>query len=274
MLRDRGVLADDRVAYERLERNLGSSGGFARAIALAREGADWLWVMDDDAEPEPGALSTLLDSPWAADPDVAVLAQDVVNPDGTRQAGARGRFAGRAVALEPDEHVDGAELGFATFVGMLVRGGAARATDTPKAEMFMWADDYEWCLRLGRLGSLRLVPASRILHKDVGHGFETRRGRLVNRATGWSYGATPYAGFWRNVCGARNWVWIRKTYFGESVFGATLTVAQLVAKALLYDERPFARIPWLVRAGIDGRRGVFRNVTPQEWAERLRRETA
>jgi GT2 family glycosyltransferase len=200
-----------------------------------------------------------------------VLAQDVVNPDGSHQTGARGHFAGRAVALAPDAHLDGTELGFATFVGMFVRGAAARATAPPKAEMFIWADDYEWCLRLARLGKIRLVPGSRIVHKDAGHGFQTRRGALVNRLTGWSYGASPYSGFWRNICGARNWVWIRKTYFGESATGAVMTTLQLVGKALLYDDRPFARIPWLVRAAVDGRRGVFRTITPQDWARRLSR---
>ena len=271
LLEELGLTADPRVAYERLDENRGSSGGFERAVELARVDADWLWVMDDDAEPEPGSLERLLDSRWAADPETAVLAQNAVNPDGSLQIGARGHFGRRAVALAPGDHVDGAELDFATFVGVLVRGTAARAESPPRGEFFIWCDDYEWCLRLRRQGRIRLVPASRIVHKDVGHGFTTRRARIVNRVTGWGYGATPYAGFWRNICGARNWVWIRKHHFGETAPAAALTVAQLIAKALLYDERPLARVPWLVRAGIDGRRGVFRNITPREWAERLGR---
>ena len=272
LLRERGLLADERVTYLRLEENLGAAGGFARAIDCARRSdCDWVWVMDDDAEPCADALATLLAAPAAADPGTAVLAQAVVNVDGSVQLGARGHFRGRprplaAAAYEPGVS---AELDFATLVGMLVRGGVARATDPPRAEFFIWGDDYEWCLRLRHHGALRLVPESRIVHKDVGHGFETRRSRLVNRLTGWSYGATPYSGFWRNICGARNYIWMKKTHDGQSPLGAAATIAQFVLKALLYDERPFARIPWLVRAGIDGRRGVFRTITPQEWARRL-----
>lgn len=270
LLRERGLLDDPRIRYERLEQNLGSSGGFARAVALAREAdVDWVWVMDDDAEPPADGLERLLTSPPAADPATAAVCPAVASPDGSLQLGARGHFRGRPVALAAEEYAGHPVLGFSTFVGILVRARVARATDPPKAEMFIWADDYEWCFRLRRFGAIRLVPEARILHKDVGHGFQTRRGRVVNRLTGWSYGATPYDGFWRNICGVRNYVWIKKTYEDESPLGAAATVAQFVVKALMYDEKPFKRVPWIVRAGIDGRLGVFQNVTPQEWRARV-----
>ena len=38
----------------------------------------------------------------------------------------------------------------------------------------------------------------------------------------------------------------------------------------MYDERPFRRIPWLVRFALEGRRGVFRRVDPADWAARAR----
>ncbi len=268
-LRAAGLLDEPRLRYERLDENRGSSGGFALAVDLARQtGADWVWVMDDDAEAPPDALATLLAAPPARDPDTAALCQAAVNPDGSLQLGARGHFRGRPVSLRADEYAGHPDLGFSTFVGILVRGDVARATDPPKAEMFIWADDYEWCFRLRRFGRLRLVPESRIVHKDAGHGFTTRRSRVVNRVFGLSYGATPYDGFWRNIAGVRNYVWIRKTYVDESALGAVGTVAQFVVKALLYDERPLKRIPWIVRAGIDGRLGIFQTITPQEWRAR------
>jgi GT2 family glycosyltransferase len=270
LLRECGLLDEPRVELVRSEVNLGSSGGFARAIERAREDCDWLWVMDDDAEPRPDALERLLESPWAADAGTAVLCQTVVNPDGSLQLGARGDLDGGVRHFGREDYVDGAECGYSTFVGMLVRGDAARATDPPKPEFFIWCDDYEWCLRLRRAGALRLVTGSRIVHKDAGHGFTTRRMLLVNRLTGWDYGATPYSGFWRNLCGIRNYVWLRKHHLGEGPIGAVATVAQFMVKALLYDEKPLRRLPWIVKAGLDGRLGVFATITPSEWAARLR----
>ena len=270
-LRAEGLLDDPRIRYDRRPSNEGGAGGFARAVELAREGADWLWLMDDDAEPRADALERLLDSRWARDPGTVMLAQTVVNPDGSIQLGARGHLDRQVRGLGLDEHVDGSLLDYATFVGVLARGAAARAEDLPRAEFFIWCDDFEWCVRLRRHGVIRLVRDSEIVHKDAGHGFTTRRAVVVNRLTGWSFGATPYAGFWRNICGIRNFVWLRKHHMGEGLLGAAGTVARFAVKALLYDERPLARLPWIVRAGIDGRRGRFDTITPQEWAERLRR---
>ena len=272
LLAERGLLDEPRIRYERLPENLGGAGGFARAVELARdEECDWIWLMDDDAEPPSGALERLLASPPASDPQTAALAQRVVNPDGSLQPGARGHLRTRPVALREEDYTGHPVVDYATFVGFCVRADVARAIGLPKAEMFIWADDYEYCLRLRSHGVVRLVPESTIVHKDVGEHFMTRRGKLVNRVTGWSYGSTRYAGFWKNIAGVRNYVWIQKVYGGESRLGAVRTVATFIVKALLYDERPLHRIPWIVRAGIDGRRGVFRTVTPQEWRARLER---
>jgi len=268
LLITKGILDDERVQYEYLPQNLGGAGGFCRAIQRARQGDhDWIWVMDDDAEPLPGSLIELMAAPAASDPGTVALCQAVVNPDGSLQLGARGFMAARPHPLPPEQYRPGEPLGFATLVGMLVRAEAARATDPPRSEFFIWGDDYEWCMRLRELGTLRLVPESRIVHKDAGHGFHTRRSKLVNRLTGWQYGATPYSGFWRNICGVRNFVWTQKHYANQSPLGAGAVALKFIVKALLYDERPVARIPWIIRATIHGRLGQFDNITPQEWAD-------
>ena len=46
-----------------LAQNTGGAGGFAYGLALAlADGADLVWLMDDDTVPEPGALRALLDA--------------------------------------------------------------------------------------------------------------------------------------------------------------------------------------------------------------------
>jgi hypothetical protein len=112
---------------------------------------------------------------------------------------------------------------------------------------------------------------SRIVHHDVGQRHVNARSRFWNRLMGWSFVPTQLEDFWRNLCGARNYVWIKKTYEGQSALSSVGTIAQFMVKALLYDEQPLRRLPWIARFGIDGRRGRFRNFTPAEWRERVGR---
>ncbi len=275
LLRDRGLIDEPRLTYIRLERNLGGAGGFSRAVEEARGvECDWIWLMDDDAEPPRESLGRLMASAAAADPANAALAQRAISPDGSVQLNARG-FLGRRPSPLPLEAYEGGsepEVDFATFVGFAVRARVARAIDPPRADFFIWADDYEYCCRVRSHGAVRVVATSSIVHKDVGHvAYANRRSALWNRLFGWSFGATQYAGFWRNICGVRNYVWIRKTYAGESALGAVATAGAFLAKALLYDERPLRRVPWIVRATIDGRLGVFHNIEPAEWRDRVSR---
>ncbi len=52
---------EPRISPRHLQENIGSAGGFAEGLRLAHEaGYAWFWLMDDDVEPVPGGLQTLL----------------------------------------------------------------------------------------------------------------------------------------------------------------------------------------------------------------------
>jgi GT2 family glycosyltransferase len=256
----------------RLERNSGSSGGFAAGIDAARRGeADWLWIMDDDAEPRPDALERLLAAPEAADPATAALCPKVVFADGTLDAPMRGHFRRRLRYLPEAAYRDGEhpELGFTSFVGPLVRAEAARRTGLPKAEFFVWGDDVEWSLRLRREGALRLVPESVVVHHAISHGaYETPRSRALNRISPVTFAPTPLERFWQPLCGLRNYLWIKREYEGQGALSAAGTTLQFLVKHVLWDDRPATRVPWILRFARDGRRGRFVNIPPAEWARR------
>jgi len=59
--------------------NEGGAGGFHEGMRRAHGGgAEWLWVMDDDTVPEPGALSELLAAPQRLNEPAAFLASRAV----------------------------------------------------------------------------------------------------------------------------------------------------------------------------------------------------
>ena len=72
------------VDYVRSEANLGGAGGFSLAILKAvAGGADWIWMMDDDAEPaDPECLATLLREAQARGLDAVVPARGGPGPPG------------------------------------------------------------------------------------------------------------------------------------------------------------------------------------------------
>jgi len=268
-LRAEGLLDDRRVELHRSEENTGGAGGYAEGIRLGIEAArDWLWLMDDDAEPEPEALERLLSAPPAGAPRTVGLCSEVVHSDGRIDPLHRCRMARFIVPLPQEAHRPGtyAEVGCASFVGLLVRTEAARTVGLPRAEFFIGYDDAEWSLRLRHHGELRLVPESVLVHKiPVGGGEQTRRSRFWNRVLGQHYTSSTWEGFWKDLYRVRNFMAIKHGYgrIGPLAF-AGLTGAYL-AKSLMYDPRPLPRLPWIVRYAVKGRREDFSGPTPAEW---------
>ncbi len=153
-----------------LTTNEGGAGGFHEGMRRAHaQGAEWMWLMDDDTVPAPDALAELLSAPDrldAAAPPPTLLASRVVWRDGNVHpmnfpSPERARM----------EHVvDGAQRGlmplrFATFVSLLVHRGAVDRHGLPLKHFFVWSDDVEYTSRVVLSGEPGyLVPTSVALH--------------------------------------------------------------------------------------------------------------
>ena len=266
-LRAAGLLDDPRVRFERREENTGGAGGYREGVRLGVEAdRDWLWLMDDDAEPREDALEKLLAA--AAGEDAAVCSS-VVHPDGSIDLQHRCRMGRFIVPLPADVYAPGRreEVECASFVGLLMRTGAARAAGLPIAEFFIGYDDAEYSLRLRRHGRIRLVPESEILHKVPigGGGASTRRARFFNSRFGLTYAPVPWDAFWRDLYRVRNFMWIKQHHGGLGAIEFALLTGGYLAKSLMYDPRPLRRLPWLVRFARKGRRGDWTAPSPQEW---------
>lgn len=150
-----------------LPRNTGGAGGFAAgmAVALADHGPDWLWLMDDDTVPEPGALRELLAA--TAGTDSVVAGSRVEWFDGAEHPMNTPRpkpFAPRA-EREAAARRGVVPVRSTSFVSMLVRADVVREIGLPIADYFIWNDDFEYSTRAlrGRRGIH--VPASVVVHK-------------------------------------------------------------------------------------------------------------
>ena len=156
----------DGVEVLTLDRNLGSSGGFAHGIGHAFEaGYDWLWALDDDTLADPRCLEELLAGAARAPRPPSLMASTVRWTDGRLhpmnhpwlRASDRTAFAeaaGCGLAL----------IRTSTFVSAMFHRDAVQAHGLPPAHYFVWLDDMEYSGRILRDGHGYLVPESIAWH--------------------------------------------------------------------------------------------------------------
>jgi rhamnopyranosyl-N-acetylglucosaminyl-diphospho-decaprenol beta-1,3/1,4-galactofuranosyltransferase len=159
------------VTLAELARNTGGAGGFACGMALAlADGADLVWLMDDDTVPQRHALRALLEARGRLPGrPPAVVASRVIWTDGRPHPMNTPRtkpFATKA------ERAAAAETGCvpirsASFVSILVDADVSRERGLPQADYFLWNDDFEYTTRLLRGQSGLLCPASVVVHKTA-----------------------------------------------------------------------------------------------------------
>ena len=163
------------VLLRTLPENSGAAGGFSEALDWGyRRGHDWVWAMDDDTIPHPGALEALfagLDR--APDPPPLLLSSRVEWSDGElhpmnrptahrHATGALGLGAQRGLLL----------LRSTTWVSTLFSRAAIEDYGLPQGHFFMWTEDIEYTTRILRDHPGYMVPESRVEHRTkTGHTF-------------------------------------------------------------------------------------------------------
>jgi GT2 family glycosyltransferase len=185
--------------------NVGGAGGFHEGLRRAhRDGAEWIWLMDDDTIPSPSCLEALLEGARATPEGPPVLlASKVIWTDGRlHPMNYPGFERTRTGAV-----IDAGERGLmplrtATFVSLLVSRRAVDSHGLPLRRYFLWSDDIEYTARILRRDPGYLVPASVAVHKTArAHTavstsgdrfyFHVRNTLYMLRGPAWSPGEKP-----------------------------------------------------------------------------------
>ncbi|GAA5150926.1 hypothetical protein GCM10023340_28980 [Nocardioides marinquilinus] len=199
----------DDVRTLTLPENSGGAGGFAAGLrAAVDDGADLVWLMDDDGLPEPDCLALLLERDdldfWGpvvvdeAEPSRLVF--PIRLPGGTRVVD---------IVAEVDRAADDGLLRGVVipFNGVLVTRALVERIGVPRAEFFIWGDDHEYRLRAEREGArIATVARARVHHPSVG---ELGTPMMFGRTT---YNHTPSD--LKHYCMARNNTVNLRTYRG------------------------------------------------------------
>jgi rhamnopyranosyl-N-acetylglucosaminyl-diphospho-decaprenol beta-1,3/1,4-galactofuranosyltransferase len=247
--------------YRLLTENLGGAGGFSEGIRFGYEkGYDWLWVMDDDAIPEPEALERMLETEVIRKPETGVLACLVFGVDGKLDQRSRAQwldmrtFRSTPILVAGEEAV---ECNSAPFVGILVRRTAISQVGLPRSDFFIACDDVEYIHRICRAGfKAYQIPRSKIVHLNAGvkHGTTNfpRFSRNGHTAT-----------VWRSYYDWRNSMYLMHQYSSPVAF--IRKAGRYAVAAILFGDRKLRRLHVLAQAMSDARAGrLGRKAFPPE----------
>lgn len=199
-------LHSPRIRYCNTGANLGGAGGFAWGIRqAARAGYRYLWIMDDDCLPQPGALTALLDADRELEGSYGWLSSRALAPDGTDQPMNRQRIT--PYRDLPDFEGTHLPAVMASFVSLFLRAEIVQRFGLPIAEFFIWSDDWEYTRRISREVPCYVIPQSVVVHAMA-------RPAVVNIATDDPDRWPRYRFFYRNDVylyrreGLHGWLWL------------------------------------------------------------------
>jgi GT2 family glycosyltransferase len=249
--------------YLRMDQNKGGAGGFYEGVKRGVErGFDWLWLMDDDAEPLPDALEKLV--PFFQNEKVVAIAGKVTLPNGevvTTHRGVRVTnhlYLHKPLSVENLSHIS--KIDMASFVGVLIRKKAVEKIGYPNKSFFIFHDDEEYSLRLRKVGDIIFVPDSIILHKE-----QSKKG-IEKTFLGRKSVRIPFDRLWLNYYGIRNWIYLMRQYNQAGVkfwSKVGIKLIKTIAGIILFDDHKWRRIRLIVNGYIDGIRGHFDNEKPR-----------
>lgn len=157
---------------------LPSNPGFAAAVnaGVAATSTPWVWILNNDVEPDPRCLETLLTHAAAGQAGFAaprlLRHADPSHIDGCYDLLARSGCAWRAGAGAPDGALfsQPSRIRFAPFTAVLVRRELFERAGALDERFGSYYEDVEFCLRCALLGFHGVyVPGAAVLH----HGSST-----------------------------------------------------------------------------------------------------
>lgn len=226
-----------------LPENRGGAGGFSAGLrAATAEGADWVWMMDDDAMPASDALQRLTDR--TLNPDNIYGSAAVC---GNKLSWPMMPYGGREkdAIFEAGQLPAEVDVQFIPFLGILISAKLVKQVGLPDEKFFLAADDVEYCLRARDAGArLLLVGSSQIAHPA------SERYRL------WLPGRKFYSlklAPWKRYYDVRNRLFVARRHYGAKLWYSTIPGSLLRLFATLWHEgRRLEQIKAFYAGMIDG----------------------
>ena len=224
VLEENGWLALPNIRLIDLKENTGGAGGFATGMQYAFEhGADYVWMMDDDAIPHPTALEELM---RYATPE-HIYGSLAVNGEDT--AWATTLLANNKTVHLKSHVSELAEVQSLPFLGFLTSKEIYQNIGLPDASYFIAADDVEYCMRAQHAGhKIFICGQSQIEHPKSDRyefNFLGKKITCLNLVA------------WKRYYDTRNRLLIAKKYYGFKYYTQTIPASFVRLFAALLNEK-------------------------------------
>jgi GT2 family glycosyltransferase len=170
-----GKLDPARIEFIQLERNVGFSGGNNVAIRQAMdEGAELLWLINNDTVVHPDALGRLVET-MKSNPDLGIAGSKIYFY-GTKKIWFAGGVINKFGMSSHDGYLkedadgslyaEGGEVGYITGCSLLARRKMINQIGVLDEDFFLYYEDTEFCRRAIRFGwKVYYEPKSVVWHK-------------------------------------------------------------------------------------------------------------
>jgi GT2 family glycosyltransferase len=242
------------IYYIRMHENTGGAGGFQEGVKRSYvSGFDWIWLMDDDAEPKSNCLKILLKEIYR-NKFMAVCPLILgISPTGEEEIQFyHHKFIRKSLFLREkwlkwtDDVLNKGtvRLDANTFVGPLIHRNVISGIGFPDKAYFIVADDTEYTYRISKKYSLYLIPEAVIKHKD--ENVLTKFGRI------------PLSIYWKQYYRIRNIIYFESKYnsrFTAFLMGLYIITRKSLGIILHKEQKKVYRLKIVFRGVIDGLKG-------------------
>lgn len=246
MLHANGWLQPVNTELLALADNTGGAGGFSAGMQHAfAQGAEWVWIMDDDAEPHADALRQLM--AVASNPS-DVYGSLAVNGDDTAWATTLVDQGGVVVNKLADVPAR-ARVQSLPFLGFMIHRDLVQRIGLPDVGYFIAADDVEYCLRAEHHGAQIIIAGTSHIHHP-------KSDRYPAQVLGRSLLCLKLPP-WKRYYDTRNRLLIARKYYGIRLFTQTIpgSFVRLIA-ALMHEPRRLAQLGAFAAGMVDGLFGI------------------
>jgi rhamnopyranosyl-N-acetylglucosaminyl-diphospho-decaprenol beta-1,3/1,4-galactofuranosyltransferase len=229
---------------------------------------DWVWIMDDDAEPPADALEKLMY--FGVSKEIGAVGCLVHGKSDIIQAHhhlvvnslLREKRVFDTVSRQEVEKMPPVRVDVTSFVGLLISRKALDVVGLNRKDYFMYQDDKEFTYRVSRHLPVYILPSAPILHKDDSN----KQGHRLKTEV-----------FWRVYYGFRNSILFRRDIsLILAVFYGLYGVVRSVAGIYYYnDEFKCLRMKCVIRGFIDGLLGISgKRIDPKEYQNLVKKRVA